>query len=113
MDEITLTTETVAAEVTTDGVRLFMITPEAFGLKRCTMQDLKGGDATQNSVIVRAVLSGEQGPRRDVVLLNAAYALLAVGSCATPEEGIQIAAAAIDDGRALAQLDKLVAATNR
>jgi anthranilate phosphoribosyltransferase len=113
MDEITLTSETAAAEVTADGVRLFTITPEQFGMQRCSMQALKGGDAVQNSEIVRSVLSGEQGPRRDVVLLNAAYALVAAGRCSNPAEGIQLAAAAIDDGRALAQLDKLVAATNR
>jgi anthranilate phosphoribosyltransferase len=112
MDEITLTTDTAAAEVTADGVRLFTITPEAFGMKRCSMQELRGGDAAQNSEIVRSVLSGEQGPRRDVVLLNAAYALLAVGVCVDPAEGIKLAAAAIDDGRAVAQLDKLIAATN-
>lgn len=111
MDEITLTGETAAAEVTPDGVRLFTITPEQFGFKRCSMQELKGGDATANALIVRDILNGAQGPKRDVVLLNAGYALLAAGQCATAQEGIALAANAIDSGAARLQLDKLVALT--
>ena len=112
MDEITLTGETAAAEVTPDGVRLFTITPEEFGFSRCSMQALKGGDAAANAAIVRAVLAGEQGPRREIVLLNAAYALLAAGRSATVAEGITQAAAAIDSGAALMQIEKLATLTN-
>jgi len=77
------------------------------------MADLRGGDAAANAVIVRDVLSGAKGPKRDVVLLNAAFALMAAGRCATPQEGIAMAANAIDSGAAKAQLDKLVELTTQ
>ena len=112
MDEITLTAETAAAEVTPQGVRLFTIRPEQFGLSRCSMQDLKGGDASVNADIVRALLQGDTGPRRDIVLLNAAYALMAAGACSDAAEGIGIAARAIDSGAANKQLQQLVSLTN-
>ncbi len=113
MDEITLTSETAAAEVTKEGVRLFSITPEQFGFSRCRMEELRGGDATANASIVRAVLEGEKGPRRDIILMNAAFALLAAGVCTDPLEGAAAASEAIDSGRALKQLEKLVALTNQ
>ncbi|MFA6822868.1 MAG: anthranilate phosphoribosyltransferase [Geobacter sp.] len=113
MDEITLTGETAAAEITPGGVRLFTIIPEEYGFTRCSMADLRGGDAVANAVIVRDVLSGAKGPKRDVVLLNAAFALMAAGRCATPQEGIAMAANAIDSGAAKAQLDKLVELTTQ
>lgn len=112
MDEITLTTETAAAEVTAEGVRLFTIKPEELGLSRCTMADLRGGDAVANAVIVRSVLEGEQGPRRDIVLLNSAYALLAAGACPTVQSGLVMAAETIDSGKAAEQLNKLAKLTN-
>jgi anthranilate phosphoribosyltransferase len=113
MDELTLTGETLVAEVTPAGVRLSSIVPEQVGLARCPMEILKGGDATANAAIVRAILSGEQGPRRDIVLLNAAYALVAAGKAASPAEGITLAAEAIDSGRAMEQLARLVELTNQ
>ncbi|QEM67966.1 anthranilate phosphoribosyltransferase [Geobacter sp. FeAm09] len=113
MDEMTLTGETLVGEVTPAGVRLMTVTPEQVGLARCPMDILKGGDATANAAIVRSVLTGEKGPRRDIVLLNAAYALMAAGKVATPAEGIALAAEAIDSGRAMTQLEKLVELTNR
>lgn len=112
MDEITLTGETMIAEVTPDGVTMATVIPEQLGLARCHMEALKGGDAVANAVIVKAVLAGECGPRRDVVLLNAAYALVAAGKAITAAEGIILAAEAIDSGRALQQVAKLAALTN-
>lgn len=112
MDEITLTAETAAAEVTADGVRLFTIRPEDHGLRRCSMHEMKGGDAAANAAIVRAVLQGEQGPRRDIVLLNAAYGLLAAGNCVSAEQGIMMAEEAITSGRAFQQLNSLITLTN-
>lgn len=112
MDEITLTGETTAAEVTPDGVTLFTVVPEQFGFSRCSMDALRGGDAAANAEIVRAVLQGEQGPRRDVVLLNAAYGLLAAGSCNSAADGITLAEEAISSGRALQQLTNLILLTN-
>jgi len=112
MDEITLTAETAVATVTKEGVTLGRISPEQFGLKRCSMNDLRGGDAAENARIVRSVLEGEKGPKRDVVLLNAAYALTAAGMVSSPDEGIALAAEAIDSGLALAQVEKLATLTN-
>ena len=112
MDEITLTDETAAAEVTPQGVRLFTITPEEFGFSRCSMQELKGGDAVANAAIIRSILAGEKGPRRDIVLLNAGFALVAAGCCATVAAGIDLAAHAIDSGAASTQLEKLATLTN-
>ena len=113
MDEITLTAPTAIATVTAQGVSLGRIEPETFGLKRCSMKDLRGGDARENARIVRGLLAGEGGPKRDVVLLNAAFALVAADKAARPEEGLKLAAEAIDSGRALAQVEKLAALTNQ
>jgi anthranilate phosphoribosyltransferase len=77
------------------------------------MDALRGGDATANAGIVRNLLQGEEGPKRDIVLLNAAYGLMAARMAETVREGMAIAADAIDSGRALAQLEKLVALTRR
>jgi len=112
MDEVTLTTTTRVAEVTPQGVTLSTIAPEDFGLSRCTMEDLRGGNARENAEIVRRILSGEKGAKRDIVLLNAAYALAAAGKVTSPAEGIPLAAAAIDSGEALARLERLVALTS-
>lgn len=112
MDEITLSAETRIAEVNTEGVKAGVIKPEDLGLARCSMDELRGGDAKDNAEIVRSILSGEKGPKLDVVLLNASYALVAAGKAATPAEGLEMAAGAIDSGKAKEQLEKLVALTN-
>jgi anthranilate phosphoribosyltransferase len=113
MDEMTLTGETLVAEVTPSGIKLASVIPEQFGFTRCDMAALKGGDALANAVIVKAVLAGEHGPRRDIVLLNSAYALVAAGKVDTPSEGMTLAAEAIDSGRALQQVEKLAELTNQ
>ena len=113
MDEITLTGETAAAEVTPEGVRLFTISPEQFGLARCEMSALRGGDAVANAVIVRSLLEGEQGAKRDIVLLNTGFALLAAGQCGDAAAGIRMAEEALNSGRALAQLDRLIVLTQK
>lgn len=112
MDEITLTTETRIAEVTPDGVTSRLFRPEELGLSRCSMAELRGGDAADNAAIVRGVLSGEEGPKRDIVLLNAAFGLVAAGKADDPAEGLRLAVEAIDSGRALGQLEKLAVMTN-
>ncbi len=112
MDEITLTRETRIAEVTREGVTVRTITPEEFGFDSCPPGELRGGDAAGNARIVRSILEGATGPRRDVVLLNAAYALVAAGKASVPAEGVRLAAEAIDSGRALAKLEELIALTN-
>jgi len=112
MDEITLTGETCVADVNPEGVAISVISPETYGLNRCSMDQLRGGDARANAAIVRAILSGEQGPKRDIVLLNAAYALVAAGKAETPTEGMSLAVDAIDSGHALEQLQRLVTLTS-
>jgi anthranilate phosphoribosyltransferase len=112
MDEITLTAPTRVAEVSPHGVSLAVIKPEEFGLSRCAMEDLHGGDARENAAIVRAILAGEKGPKRDIVLLNAAFALVAAGKAIDPQDGISLAADAIDSGQAMKQLEKLQQMTN-
>ena len=112
MDEITLTTETRIAEVNPHGVVMKILRPEDLGLARCQMSNLRGGDAVGNAGIIRRILSGERGAKRDIVLLNAAFALSAAGKVADPENGLTMAAEAIDSGRAMEKLDKLVNLTN-
>jgi anthranilate phosphoribosyltransferase len=112
MDEITLTTETAIAEVAAGGVSIRRFAPEELGFNRCTMSDLHGGDAAGNAVIVRDILAGKQGPKRDIVLLNAAFGLVAAGKAATLPEGVVAARDAIDSGRARANLERLAALTN-
>ncbi|GFO69196.1 anthranilate phosphoribosyltransferase [Geomonas limicola] len=112
MDEITLVGPTRLAEVTTEGVALRVIKPEDFGLASCTPSDLYGGDAKGNATIVKDVLAGVDGPKRRIVLLNAAFALVAAGKAADASQGLKMAVDAIDSGRAAAQLENLVALTN-
>ena len=112
MDEVTLTGPTRIGEICDGIVSLSTIEPEDFGFRRCNLADLQGGDAVANAAIVREVLAGNQGPKRDIVLLNAAYALVAAGLAKNVEVGLERARAAIDDGLAMAKLDGLVAMTN-
>lgn len=112
MDEITLTKETRIAEVTPEGVSSRLFSPEELGLGRCTLEELRGGDAQANAAIVRGVLMGVAGPKRDIVLLNAAFSLVAAGKVTELAEGLALAAETIDSGRAMAQLEKLVSLTN-
>jgi anthranilate phosphoribosyltransferase len=112
MDEITLTGPTRVAEINEGQVTLSTIEPEDFGLRRCLLSDLQGGDAEENAAIVRDVLAGAEGPKRDVVLLNAAYALVAAGIAESVDAGLQKARNMIDEGLAKAKLEGLVNLTN-
>ncbi|HLK23115.1 MAG TPA: anthranilate phosphoribosyltransferase [Caulobacteraceae bacterium] len=112
MDELTTTGETEVAEWRDGDLRLFRITPEAVGLPRAGIEDLRGGEPAANARALREVLGGARGPYRDMVLLNAAAALLVADRVETLGEGAAVAAAVIDDGRAASALDRLVAITN-
>ena len=112
MDELTTTGETEVAEWKDGAVRLFNVTPEAVGLKRASLGDLKGGSPKENAVALRAVLAGETGAYRDIVLLNAAAGLLVADHVETLTEGIEAAAAAIDSGKAAVALERLAAITS-
>ena len=115
MDEVSGSGPTTVSEfdAETGDVRTYEITPESVGIARGTLADIAGGDAAENAAIVRAVLGGEIGPRRDVVVLNAAAALLAAGKAADLAEGVTLARESIDSGRALAALDALAAVSQR
>ena len=108
LDEITLTDVTDAAEVNGGRVREFVLAPEEFGLPRCTLDALRVSDAGEAAGVVRHVLSGERGPRRDISLANAAAALYVGGRCESFAEGTALAAESVDTGRARAVLDRLV-----
>ncbi len=109
LDELTLTGESRLAEWRDGGVHLHQVTPERFGLQTATRDALQGGDAAESAAILRGVLAGEPGPRRDIVLLNAAPALVAAGLATSLEDGLEQAAASIDSGAAQARLDALIA----
>jgi len=113
LDELTTTGETSVAEVRDGQVRLFTITPEAVGLKRAALADLIGGAPAENAQALRRLFAGETGPYRDIVLLNAAAAFLVADKVETLREGVDLAAAVIDDGRAQGALDKLVEVAGR
>ncbi|HKJ04740.1 MAG TPA: anthranilate phosphoribosyltransferase [Geopsychrobacteraceae bacterium] len=112
MDEITLTGPTLVAEISDGTIELQTVEPEMFGFQRCQLSDLQGGDAECNAEIVRSILAGEQGPKRDVVVLNGAYALVAAGQTSSLTEGMDQIQAVLDEGYAFAKLDALVRMTN-
>jgi anthranilate phosphoribosyltransferase len=112
LDEITITGTTRVAEAREGSVRSYEVEPEEFGMARATLENISGGDATQNAAIIRAVLSGERSPRRDVVLLNAAAALVAAGRADRIAEAVSIAAKSIDSGAAAEKLGALARFTS-
>jgi anthranilate phosphoribosyltransferase len=113
LDEITITGTTRVAESREGSVRSYEVEPEEFGMKRAMLQEISGGDAAENAAIIRAVLGGEKSPRRDVVLLNAAAALVAAGRTERIAEAIPIAATSIDSGVARRKLEALAAFSNQ
>ncbi|HEY4684057.1 MAG TPA: anthranilate phosphoribosyltransferase [Candidatus Acidoferrales bacterium] len=112
LDELTITAETQVSEVSNSTIRSFRTQPEDFGLRRAPGEALRGGDTAENARIIRAILSGEKGPRRDLVLMNASAALVAAGRAGDFLEGVAVARASIDSGAARAKLDQLIAFTN-
>lgn len=113
MDEFTLTGSSTVSEIKDGKVETYEITPEQFGLKRCKIEDLQGGDGTVNAQITKDILSGkERGAKREIVLLNAGAALYIGGKAESIEEGIRIAGETIDSGKAMETLEAMVKATN-
>ncbi|MFI4935895.1 MAG: anthranilate phosphoribosyltransferase [Caulobacterales bacterium] len=113
LDEMTTTGRTQVAEWRDGAVRLFNIAPEAVGLARASLSDLTGGDPAANAQAIGDLLAGQTGPYRDIVLLNTAAALLVAERVETLREGVDLAAVAIDEGRAKRALERLIEATNR
>ena len=112
MDELTTTGLTHAALLRDGKIRALRINPEDAGLPRATLADLRGGDAQTNADALKALLMGDQGPYRDIVLLNAAAALIVAGHAPDFEIGVKQAARSIDDRKALAALTALIDITN-
>jgi len=111
LDEITVTASTRIAEVRDGQVHSYEVTPEEFGLQRATLDEISGGDASHNATLIREVLAGKKSARRDIVLLNAAAALVAAGRADHVRDAVPLAAEAIDSGAALAKLQALIAFT--
>ena len=113
LDEISASAPTTVCEIREGWLKPTVITPEDFGLERCTKADLLGGTPAENAAITRAVLAGERGPRRNAVLLNAGASLYIGGKAETMGEGVALAGELIDSGKALETLEKFVAVSNR
>ena len=107
-DEISICGPTKISHLKKHEVRTFQITPEEYGFKRAGIEDIVGGDAQENAAIVRKILDGEKGPKREMVLLNGAAAFVAAGRTADFKEGIKLGEDSIDSGKALEKLERLI-----
>jgi anthranilate phosphoribosyltransferase len=112
LDEITITGPTRIAEVREGVVRTYEVTPEEFGIKRSGLEEISGGDAAENAAIIREVLHGKKSARQDVVLLNAAAALIAAGRADHFRDALPLAAKSIDSGAAASKLETLISFSN-
>lgn len=113
MDEITLTGKTTVASIEDGAVTMMEFQPATLGFSCCQIEDLQGGDAKCNAEIIRSVLDGCAGPRRDIVTINSAFALVAAGVARTLEEGVRKAEHSIDTGLAKQKLEALARMTNQ
>ena len=112
MDELTTAGETEVAALKDGVLTTFTVTPEDAGLKRVTMAELKGGDPQYNAKALRAVLEGQHGAYRDIVLLNSAAAFIIAGKADTLKQGVKIAEQSIDQGKAKEKLEHLIKVSN-
>ncbi len=113
LDEITLTTQTQISEATGGVLSNYLLNPKEFGLALVSPKELAGGTPKDNAAITRDILQGRKGPKRDVVCLNAAPALVAARKAATLPDGFHLAGQAIDSGAAADKLARLIAWTNK
>ncbi|MBC7119979.1 MAG: anthranilate phosphoribosyltransferase [Candidatus Methanosuratus sp.] len=112
-DEISLTGKTLVAEVNGTNIERYELTPEEFGLERCHPEALSGGTPEDNAQIIRNIFSGkEKGPRRDVLLMNAAGSLYVGGMASSFRDGIELARNIIDEGKAEKKLEEFIRASN-
>ncbi len=112
LDEISLSAPTKICEFSDNEIKTYEITPEQFGFKRCTKQDLVGGEPKENAEITRAILKGEKGFKRDAVLLNAGAAFYINEKADSIQDGIRLAADIIDSGKAYAKLEEFIKESN-
>lgn len=108
LDEVSLTGSSTICEVCGTGLNSYFISPEQFGLNRCMPEDLKGGNAAENAKIATAILRGERGPKRDIVLLNAACCIYMSKNNVTMRECVRMAEQIIDSGAAHKKLDQFI-----
>ena len=113
LDEITLTDRTRVCEGKAGRLTSYVIEPRDFGFSRARPKDLAGGDAEENARIIRDILAGREGPRQQLVQLNAAPALVACGKAATLQDGVALAHSIIRSGAAMDKLERLIKWTNR
>jgi anthranilate phosphoribosyltransferase len=112
LDEISMSSPTTVCELHNGSYESYVITPEDFGFKRCSKEELVGGTPQENADITRAILAGEQGPKRDAVVLNSAAAIHIVRPEVSIEQGVEIAQETIDSGAARTQLERFIALSN-
>jgi anthranilate phosphoribosyltransferase len=109
LDEISLIGETKIAEVKDGQIRNYNITPEQLGLKRCTFEDIRGGSPQYNATVIRDIFTGkERGPKRDMLLLNAAATFVVADKAKDLKEGLVMARETLDSGKALAKLNEVI-----
>lgn len=113
LDEISMSAPTTVCEIKDGWVRRYVITPEDFGLTRCTKEDLRGGTPEENAKITRAILNGEKGPKRDAVLMNAGASLYIGGKAKSMKDGIVLAGELLDSGAVTKTLEKVIEISNR
>jgi anthranilate phosphoribosyltransferase len=113
LDEITTSGPTKVGEVRNEWVRVYEITPEQFGMERAPISELTGGDVHANAEIIREILEGKKSPKRDVVVMNAAAALVAAGRADDIHVAVPMAEQSVDSGAAKEKLEKLVAFTSK
>jgi anthranilate phosphoribosyltransferase len=112
LDELTTTSPSMVLDVRDGEVRESRLDPTVHGIARATRDELRGGDPAESASIARSVLAGDPGPKRDIVLLNAGAALEVAGAAADLHEGLRLASASIDDGKAAATLERWIAVSN-
>ncbi len=112
LDEFTVTASTRVSELKAGEICTYSVAPEEFGLRRADIRDLLGGDPKENAEIIRRILRGEKGPKRDIVVLNSGAALYVGKAAGSIEEGVQLACNLIDSGRALDKLNEFIKMTS-
>ncbi len=108
LDEITVSGKTLVCELKGNRMESYEISPEDFGISRASTDSLKGGTSQENADLLRGIFTGSRGPQRDVVVMNAAAALLAGDMVETLQKGVELAKEVLDSGRAISKLDQLV-----
>lgn len=112
LDEISMSAPTKVCEIKDGAFTTYEITPEQFGFKRCGREALAGGTPKENAQITRRILSGEMGPKREAVLLNAGASFYLAGKSRTMADGVALAASLIDSGRAMEKLEAFIKESN-